>query len=66
MGLILKLVLGIVFGILIGLYMPEWFTQLLLTFKGLFGELLFHNSSADFILYHQWHCRLTTKLWQTA
>ncbi|RUO46963.1 dicarboxylate/amino acid:cation symporter [Pseudidiomarina aquimaris] len=41
MGLILKLVLGIVFGILIGLYMPEWFTQLLLTFKGLFGELLF-------------------------
>lgn len=41
MGLIVKLVLGIVFGILIGLYMPEWFTQLLLTFKSLFGELLF-------------------------
>ncbi|CAB0150864.1 Serine/threonine transporter SstT [Pseudidiomarina piscicola] len=41
MGLILKLVLGIVFGTLIGLYMPEWFTQLLLTFKVLFGELLF-------------------------
>ncbi|MFC0446249.1 dicarboxylate/amino acid:cation symporter [Pseudidiomarina halophila] len=41
MGLILKLVLGIVFGTLIGLYMPDWFTQLLLTFKVLFGELLF-------------------------
>ena len=37
MGLVLKLVAGIVAGILIGLYMPEWVSQLLLTFKTLFG-----------------------------
>ena len=41
MGLILKLIAGIVAGILIGLYMPEWVSQLLLTFKALFGQLLF-------------------------
>ncbi|WP_417448105.1 dicarboxylate/amino acid:cation symporter [Idiomarina abyssalis] len=41
MGLVLKLVAGIVAGILIGLYMPEWVSQLLLTFKTLFGQLLF-------------------------
>ena len=41
MGLVLKLVAGIVAGILIGLYMPEWVSQTLLTFKTLFGQLLF-------------------------
>ncbi|RUO60053.1 dicarboxylate/amino acid:cation symporter [Pseudidiomarina marina] len=41
MGLIIKLVLGIVIGTLIGLYTPDWVTQLLLTFKELFGQLLF-------------------------
>src|SRR5690554_3423226 len=41
MGLIIKLILGIVLGTLIGLYTPHWLTQLLLTFKELFGQLLF-------------------------
>ena len=41
MKLILKLIAGIVFGILLGLFAPAWATQLLLTFKDLFGQLLF-------------------------
>lgn len=41
MGLIIKLVLGIVVGTLVGLYAPEWLGQLLLTFKEIFGQLLF-------------------------
>ncbi|MDP5137672.1 dicarboxylate/amino acid:cation symporter [Rheinheimera baltica] len=41
MSLILKLIAGIVLGMLCGLYAPHWVTQLLITFKGLFGELLF-------------------------
>jgi Na+/H+-dicarboxylate symporter len=41
MSLILKLIAGIALGILAGLYAPVWFIQILLTFKGLFGELLF-------------------------
>ncbi|MGI5309946.1 dicarboxylate/amino acid:cation symporter [Rheinheimera sp. WS51] len=41
MSLILKLITGIVLGILAGLYAPVWLIQLLLTFKGLFAELLF-------------------------
>ncbi len=41
MGLILKLIAGILAGTLIGLYTPHWFTEILLTFKALFGELLF-------------------------
>ncbi len=41
MGLIIKLILGIVAGTLIGLYTPDWMTQLLLTFKAIFGQLLF-------------------------
>lgn len=41
MKLIFKLVAGIVLGILVGLYAPTWITQVLLTFKGLFGQLLF-------------------------
>lgn len=40
MKLILKLIAGIILGILCGLYAPNWLTQLLLTFKGLFGQLL--------------------------
>ncbi|RUO26841.1 dicarboxylate/amino acid:cation symporter [Aliidiomarina minuta] len=40
MKLILKLIAGILAGILIGLWAPEWVNRLLLTFKGLFGELL--------------------------
>ena len=41
MALILKLIAGIVLGILCGLYAPHAVTQLLLTFKALFGQLLF-------------------------
>jgi Na+/H+-dicarboxylate symporter len=41
MKLILKLIAGIVFGILLGLFAPAWAVQLLLTFKVLFGQLLF-------------------------
>ena len=41
MKLIFKLVAGIFLGILIGLFAPDWMTQVLLTFKGLFGQLLF-------------------------
>jgi Na+/H+-dicarboxylate symporter len=41
MALIIKLIAGIVLGMLCGLYAPHWLTQLLITFKGLFGELLF-------------------------
>ncbi|EGN76058.1 Na+/H+ dicarboxylate symporter [Idiomarina sp. A28L] len=41
MGLIFKLIAGIVVGSFIGLYAPHWFTQLLLTFKVMFGQLLF-------------------------
>ena len=41
MKLIAKLIAGIIAGILIGLYLPTWVSQLLLTFKGLFGQLLF-------------------------
>ncbi|WP_417685898.1 dicarboxylate/amino acid:cation symporter [Pseudidiomarina gelatinasegens] len=41
MGLIIKLVLGIAAGTLIGLYTPIWVIQLLITFKEVFGQLLF-------------------------
>ncbi|RUO23128.1 dicarboxylate/amino acid:cation symporter [Aliidiomarina iranensis] len=41
MGLIFKLIAGIVVGSFIGLYAPHWVTQLLLTFKVMFGQLLF-------------------------
>ena len=41
MNLIVKLIAGIVLGIVIGLIAPDWVVQTLLTFKGLFGQLLF-------------------------
>ena len=41
MNLIIKLVAGIAIGIIIGLFAPDWVSRLLLTFKGLFGQLLF-------------------------
>lgn len=41
MFLILKLIAGIVFGMLLGLYAPHSLTQVLITFKALFGQLLF-------------------------
>lgn len=41
MTLILKLVAGIVLGMAVGLFAPEGLTRLLITFKVLFGQLLF-------------------------
>ena len=41
MKLILKLLAGIIGGILIGLFAPSVLIALLLTFKGVFGQLLF-------------------------
>lgn len=40
MKLILKLLAGIFGGVLIGLFAPEWINRILLTFQGLFSELL--------------------------
>lgn len=40
MKLILKLIAGIAGGVLIGLFAPEWVNRTLLTFQGLFSELL--------------------------
>ena len=51
MKLIIKLVAGIVLGILIGLLAPEWITKLLLTFKTLFGELLFFTIPLLILFY---------------
>jgi len=41
MRLIAKLLAGIVFGIVIGLFAPDGLTRVLITFTGVFGELLF-------------------------
>lgn len=41
MLLILKLIAGILLGMLMGLYAPYWLTQILITVKALFGQLLF-------------------------
>ena len=41
MKLIIKLIVGIIAGIAIGLFAPDWISRLLITFKGLFGQLLF-------------------------
>jgi Na+/H+-dicarboxylate symporter len=51
MKLIGKLVAGIVFGILVGLLAPAWITQLLLTFKVLFGQLLFFTIPLLILFY---------------
>ncbi len=51
MKLILKLIAGIGFGILIGLFAPDWITRLLLTFKGLFGQLLFFTIPLLILFY---------------
>lgn len=51
MKLILKLIAGIVLGILLGLYAPVWMTQTLLTFKALFGQLLFFTIPLLILFY---------------
>ncbi len=43
MLLIVKLLAGILLGILLGLFAPHGLTQVLITFKALFGELLFFS-----------------------
>lgn len=51
MKLILKLIAGIVAGILIGLIAPEWIARLLVTFKALFGQLLFFTVPLLILFY---------------
>lgn len=51
MKLILKLIAGIALGILIGLFAPDWIIRLLLTFKGLFGQLLFFTIPLLILFY---------------
>ncbi|MFP4336237.1 MAG: dicarboxylate/amino acid:cation symporter [Wenzhouxiangella sp.] len=51
MKLIFKLIAGIVLGILVGLFAPEWVTRVLLTFKGLFGQLLFFTIPLLILFY---------------
>jgi Na+/H+-dicarboxylate symporter len=49
--LIVKLIAGIVAGVLVGLFAPEWITRLLVTFKGLFGQLLFFTVPLLILFY---------------
>ncbi|MEE4296980.1 MAG: dicarboxylate/amino acid:cation symporter [Wenzhouxiangella sp.] len=51
MKLIVKLVLGIAGGILVGLLAPEWIIRLLLTFKSLFGQILFFTIPLLILFY---------------
>lgn len=51
MKLIAKLVAGITFGIVVGLLAPAWITQILLTFKVLFGQLLFFTIPLLILFY---------------
>ncbi|MDT8437879.1 MAG: dicarboxylate/amino acid:cation symporter [Wenzhouxiangellaceae bacterium] len=51
MKLVLKLVVGIVAGILVGLFAPEWIARLLVTFKALFGQLLFFTVPLLILFY---------------
>jgi Na+/H+-dicarboxylate symporter len=51
MKLIVKLIAGIVLGILLGLLAPEWVTRILLTFKGMFGQLLFFTIPLLILFY---------------
>ncbi|MGK7297142.1 MAG: dicarboxylate/amino acid:cation symporter [Candidatus Wenzhouxiangella sp. M2_3B_020] len=51
MKLILKLIIGIAAGVVIGLVAPEWITRLLVTFKALFGQLLFFTVPLLILFY---------------
>ncbi len=51
MQLILKLIAGILAGILIGLFAPDALIRLLLTFKNLFGQLLFFTIPLLILFY---------------
>lgn len=39
-GLIPRMILGILVGILVGLYLPEWFVRITITFSTIFGAFL--------------------------
>ncbi len=51
MKLIVKLIVGIVAGILVGLLAPTWIIRLLLTFKSLFGQVLFFTIPLLILFY---------------
>ena len=51
MRLIIKLITGIILGTLLGLLAPAWMTQILLTFKELFGQLLFFTIPLLILFY---------------
>ena len=51
MKLIVKLIIGIAAGVVIGLVAPEWITRLLVTFKALFGQLLFFTVPLLILFY---------------
>jgi Na+/H+-dicarboxylate symporter len=51
MKLIAKLVAGIVFGVLVGLLAPEGVTRILVTFRALFGQLLFFTIPLLILFY---------------
>ena len=39
-GLIPRMILGILVGILVGLYLPDWFVRITITFSSIFGAFL--------------------------
>ena len=39
-GLIPRMILGIIVGVLVGLYLPEWFIRITVTFSSIFGAFL--------------------------
>ncbi len=51
MKLILKLLAGITLGIVLGLFAPDWAIRILLTFKELFGQLLFFTIPLLILFY---------------
>ena len=40
LGLLPRVLIAISLGVLLGLFVPEWFTRIFLTFNGIFSELL--------------------------
>ena len=40
LGLLPKVLIAICLGVLLGLFVPDWFTRVFLTFNGIFSQLL--------------------------
>ena len=40
LGLLPKVLIAICLGVLLGLFVPDWFTRIFLTFNGIFSQLL--------------------------